>query len=128
MLHDRQQLDVGEPKSRDVVCQLMCDRPITTGLIPPGPEVKLVDRYWGVKSIPCGARRHPVGVPPLVFEVPHNRSGTRRFLRLEGHGICFVEYGAIWSRDPILVDSAVTNVSHITTPDTRWVGDQLDAV
>ena len=114
MLHQRQELHVGEAAVRDVLGQFRArslDRSRsglpnrgTASRSPGGP------RRW-----PCGASnacrppplRHPAVVLPVVVQVPDDRRRPRRQLGAEGEGIGLVDLVAVVSgNDVVLVSRA----------------------
>ncbi len=84
MLHDRQQLDVGEAVRQTVIGNRVGQVAVVREALPfgdgapPRTEVHLVDRHRRIEPLALATRRHPVAVAPRVIEVGNDRIGRRR--------------------------------------------------
>ncbi len=128
VLHDRQELDVGEARLLDVVGEERGHLPVgqpavaLLGHAAPGAEVDLVDRDGAVEPVRAGPARHPVGVAPLVVEVPDDRGGARRGLGEEAERVGLLGDGAADLRgDVVLVERALAEARDEALPDARAV-------
>src|SRR6187200_718355 len=78
----------------------------------------LVDRPRRGGGVARGPRAHPLGVAPLVGEVPDDRAGLWRRLRMHGVRIGLLDGIAVVARiDPVLVDRAVADARDEADPD-----------
>ena len=106
---------MGEAAVDDVLGQLRRDRPIgaergldgIAGTLHPGAQMHLVDGHRRIQRLPAAARCHPVGVLPLVVQVPDDRSRPRRQLGREGEGIGLVHLVAVVSRNDVVLVAAI---------------------
>ena len=127
MLHDRQQLDVGEAQIPDVGRQALGELAIGQVAVAflghprPRSEMHLVDRHRLVEPFAVRLpRRHPVVVLPLVAaDVAHDRRRQRR--RLEGHRerIGLLQQPALGRPDLELVAQIVLQLGHEQFPHPR---------
>ena len=105
MLHDRQQLDVGEAEVERVVGELRRDvaiaEPALIRSATPRAEVDLVDRHRRRQPVPLRARGEPLGVAPVVGEIPHDRAGLGRCLRPERERVGLVDAVAVVARTDV---------------------------
>ena len=125
MLHQGQELDVGEPATLDVlderVGQLVVAeessgvRRITS----PASEMDLVDRDGRVEPGAPPPRGHPVTVTPLVREVPDHRSRAGRHLGAPRERVGLVEDRSLLRRDGELVHLARARLGNRSLPDPR---------
>ena len=89
MLHHRQQLHVREAELGYVVGERVRQLAIAQVAVvllshtPPGADVQLVDRPGRGEGVAARAPLQPVGVVPLIVELPHDRRGARRQPRRE---------------------------------------------
>ena len=65
------------------------------------------------------ARRHPVGVAPVVGQVPQDRSGPRRHFGAEGEGVGLLQHRSRPRRDGEFVDITRRGVGDHAFPDPR---------
>ena len=114
MLHDRHELDVGEAHLVHIVGQLgrqlaIGERAVALfGHAHPGAEVHFVDGDGRVELVVLVARAHPLGVVPLVVEVPHDGRGARWNLVVEAVGVGLVDRVHVIARaDVVLVHRAL---------------------
>src|SRR5689334_12772758 len=98
MFGDRQQLDVGETVSLDVLGQLMGDLAVVEeGIVrviraPPRTKVHFVDRDRSIQSLGTLAIVQPLRVVPIVSPILNDDGGRLRTeLRLEGVGVGLFE-------------------------------------
>ena len=111
MFHHGQEFDVGEAEVEHVVGELDRDfaiaEPPAVRPSPPGAEVDLVDGHRPREPVPVGARREPIGIPPVVGEIPDDRARPGRRLRAERERIRLVhEEAGVAGADVELVDVA----------------------
>ncbi len=129
VLHDGEQLDVGEAQLLDVLGEeggglAVGEETVVFFRIPlvqdspPGAEVDLVDGDGGREVLLLLPGQHPVRVPPRVVEVPDDRGARRRHLGVEGEGIGLVgPVAAVAGDDVELVAHAGGDVRHEGLPD-----------
>ena len=102
MLHHGEQLDVGEAEVDRVVGELVREvavaQPAPVGPSTPRAQVDLVDRHRRREGAPLGSGREPVGVAPVVGEVPHDGAGLGRQLRVERERVGLVDAVAAVAR------------------------------
>ena len=78
----------------------------------------LVDRDRGVGAAALGPLGHPLGVAPLVGEVPDDGGGLRRHLGVEGEGIGLLDPVAlVVGADEVLVVRALPDARDEALPD-----------
>ncbi|GBD19221.1 hypothetical protein HRbin27_01725 [bacterium HR27] len=93
VFHHRQKLDMREAHPLHVFGELRSDFPIGEPAISlfrhahPGTEVHFVDLHRCVERVGTSALSHPVGVTPVVGQIPDDRSRTGRALVPETVGI-----------------------------------------
>ena len=63
----------------------------------------LVHRDGRPEGIPGTALLHPLGVRPVVGQVPHDRTGRGRVLGTEGEGVRLVDAVAEVTRDDVVL-------------------------
>ena len=125
VLHDRQQLDVGEAHllhvRHELVRQLgVREKPVAfLGDARPRPEVHFVDRHRPVEPASLlAALGHPRRVLPLVArDVSHDGRGLRRHLEGDAERVGLLEQDAGLRPDLELVPLAVRQVGHEDLPD-----------
>ena len=124
VLHDRQQLDVGEPRRGGVVGEQGRDFAITeravvlVGHASPRAQVHLVDRLRCIERVSPALRRHPLAVAPFVVERPHDRRRVRRHLAVERDRIGLVDLVATVPRtEVVLVARPVAQLGDEPFPD-----------
>ena len=124
VLHDRQQLDVGEAETGDVLDELRREVAVAehlariVGRAPPRAEVHLVHRHRRVERVARRPRRHPLVVAPLVVELPDDGRGQRRLLGAERQRIGLLDaVAAVVRDDRVLVARAVARAGHEALPD-----------
>ena len=124
VFHDGEELDVGEPAPPDVLDErlrqaLVAEEALGTAALPtPASQVDLVDRHGGAEGHAPAPRGHPLGVMPLVREVPQDRAGPRWHLRAMREGVGLVEEMALLARDGELVDLSDPRCWDDHLPDT----------
>jgi len=93
VLHHGQELDVGEPEALQVLAERLGQLAIVERAVPffrtpaPGPDVHLVDGDGRVERAARPPFLHPLRIAPFVVEVPDDRRGPRRSLRMDGERI-----------------------------------------
>ncbi len=139
VLHDRQELDVGEAQRVDVVRQLGCDLAVAQGLpaaaAAPRAQVHLVDGDRRVQRDALAARLHPRLVHPLVVQAPDRRGRPGRALGVEGEGVRLVRHVSADVRDDVvLVVRTRLRPGHEALPDAggiarlEWIAPWIPAV
>ncbi len=110
VLHDRQQLDMGETHLANVGNQALGQLPpvvqatFVTALPAPGPSVQFVHRYRRLQALEFAAPSHPVlVVPGKGLVVGDHRSGTRGQFRRQGDGIGLERQHTVLAEDLVLV-------------------------
>ena len=116
VLHDGQQLDVGEPEVGDVVDQVLGQVAVRHALAPRA-EVHLVDAHRALVRVAAGALLHPGGVGPLVAGLVDDRAGVRRALGAPRHRVGLGAHDVVGAADLVLVDVADPDVRHEQLPD-----------
>ncbi len=97
MLHDRQELDVGEAHVAGVGGQPRRDfavgqqAPRVLGRALPRAEVHFINGHRRLDPLPTAAGRHPLAVLPHVRRRGDDRPGARGYLRLQGVGVGLVD-------------------------------------
>src|SRR3954464_9896982 len=82
----------------------------------------LVDRVRRIERVAPPADAHPLGVLPLVVEIPDHGAGLRRRLAAKCVGIGLVDLVAIvLGRDVVLVDASLLRFGHACIPDARGI-------
>ena len=115
-----QQLDMGEAHGLAVLHQALGQRtvveelPIVATL--PRAQVHLVDGHGLVGRLACTALGHPVGVLPVVGQVPKARGGERRVFGAQGEGVGLVEPGAVGGFDAVFVALTQAGAGHEASP------------
>ena len=119
VLHDRHELDMGEPQVLRVVGQLLGQVPIGEARTPRA-GVHLVDPHRvvgiAVAGVPGG---HPVLVAPLVAAGGDDARRRRRMLALAGHRVRLEPHLAVDALDGVLVAGADRGVRHAGRPHAR---------
>ncbi len=130
MLHDRQQLDMGEAHLADIGNQALGQfppvvlAPLVTAFAAPGPGVQFIDRDRRFHTLQFAAAGHPVLVVPGEGPVVgHHRGGARRQFRGQGDGIGLERQYAVLAEDLVLVGSTDRQARHEQLPDAA-VGAQ----
>ena len=123
VLHDREQLNVGEPHRQAMVRErlgdlaVVEDAPVRTS--PPGGEVDLVHREGGVEHGCPGALPHPCSVAPAMpAQLDHARR-PGRVVRCTREGIGLEDAHPIAPRDQELVANAGPDPGCEQLPDPR---------
>ena len=86
VLHDRQELDVGEAQVTDVVDEVLREA-VVAGVLTPGAEVHLVDAHRTLVDVGGASLLHPVVVAPRVVRLGDDGRLLRRDLRHAGHRV-----------------------------------------
>ena len=113
VLHDRQELDVGEAHVPDVFGEdgghlAVGERAVALLRdAAPRAQVDLVDRDGGGEGVGRAAAGHPVGVAPAVVEVPDDGGRARGRLGVDAEGIGLLGAGAVRGGDGIFVERAL---------------------
>ncbi len=105
MLHDREELDVGEAQVAEVRHQLVGDLAVGEVSLPRS-EVHLVDRHRLANRLSSGALGHPVAVSPGVRRLVDHRGRRRRDLGVERHRVGLLAPLAVGAEDRELVARA----------------------
>ena len=120
VLHDRQQLDVGEPHVFGVGDQFVGDLPEIHLVGAPRVQMELVDRHRRAGVVRVVALRQPFIVTPGVVElVRHDRSRLRPQLHATGEGIALDVDFTIGRLDLELVEGAGGQSRHEELPHAR---------
>src|SRR5208283_105205 len=83
----------------------------------PGGRVQLVDRDGRAEILASGAMSHPAAVPPIVAEIPDNRSRTRRNLGTRGERVRLLHcVAAETGANMVFVDGADAEPCHEAFP------------
>jgi hypothetical protein len=125
VLGDRHQLDVREAQRNDVVRQRMRQLAVAEHLAvaaPPRAGMQLVDRERRIERVVRAACGHPVGIVPVVAELPGARRGRRRLLGAERERIGLVGRVAVVRHDAVLVGLPAPHLRHAALPDAAVVG------
>ena len=135
VLHERQELDVGEAHLLDVVGEerrrfAVGEEPVPLLRDPtPRSEMDFVDRDRRLEAVRVLPRRHPVPVAPFVVQVPDDGRGPRRDLPEEGVGVALLRGAAADLRgDEVLVHRAFFEAGDETFPDARAVPSRSEGV
>ena len=126
MLGQRKKLDVGEAQVGDVRGklgrQLAIGQESTAVAAAPGACMHFVGRQRRGERVARTARCHPVGVAPLVIEIPHARGRLRRRLPRECERIALVgAIAVIARRDVVLVARTGADATNEAFPDARTI-------
>jgi hypothetical protein len=78
--------------------------------------MNLVDTDWGVQGVAGPTGPHPIGITPLVIEVPHLGSRLRRCLVMKAKRVGFLR-DEITVADPVLVGGGRAYPGHKALPD-----------
>jgi len=126
MLHHREKLHVGEAHAADVFGQLGGGLPVSEVSIPfvrnspPGTEVEFIDGDRRCGSIAVRPTSHPLPVPPLIIQIPDDRSCPGRNFVKHRKGICLLDTIAMVFRgDGVLVAGSLPCVGNEALPDPR---------
>jgi hypothetical protein len=126
MLHHREELHMGETHAGDVFGQLRGGLPVSEVSIPflrnspPGTEVEFIDGDGRSGSIALRPTSHPLLVPPLVIQIPDDRSCPRRDFVTDGKGIRFLNTITVKSGgDKVLVAGSFSYIRNETLPYAR---------
>src|SRR5262249_18378715 len=93
MLHDGEELDVGEAHVAHIVGELGRRLPVAEGAlavfrdVPPGAQVHLVDAHGGVEALTARTLGEPARVAPLIAVEALHDGGGARLVGLEAEGI-----------------------------------------
>ena len=123
VFHHGQELDVGEPEALQVFAErvgqlAIVERAVSFFRTPlPGPDVHLVDGDGRVEGAARAAFLHPLRIAPFVVEVPDDRGGPRRRLRVDGERIRLVHPIAALPFDVELVLRALSDPLDESLPD-----------
>ena len=128
MLHDRQELDMGEAHLGDIGDQpfgqaapVECTIAFPLGLHP-GSGMDLVDRDRRIVGVVARALLHPVGIMPLEVRSPCHDGGRCRWrFGLPRHRIGFLQHAAVAADDLELVACTRSQPRHEQFPDTGLV-------
>ena len=123
MLHHGHQLNVGEAHVVDVVGQLhgqfaIGQRAVALfGDAHPGAEVHFVDRDGCFKFVLCVTLAHPLGIAPLVVQIPYDRRRARRNFVVIAVRVRLVDRVHVVARaDVVLVDASVAKLGKESFP------------
>ena len=123
VLHDRQELHVGEAEVDEVGDQVVGDLLVGVGVaapvLLPRAEVHLVDRHRPVHRRAVAAVGHPLVVAPRVGRLEDHRRRRRGSLGVEGHRVGLLAPLAVGAEDQELVLRPRTHVGHEQLPDPR---------
>jgi hypothetical protein len=127
VLRDRQQLDVSEACPLDIIRQhvrgFAIAQEVAVGFAPPGAEVQLVGGHRRIERVGVRAPLHPLGITPIVIELPCTRRGGRRLLRVQGERVgLFADVSLVLRFDSVLVRLAGPDAGNESFPDARVVG------
>ena len=109
VFHDRQQFHMSEPHPRKVLREFLRQFAVVQPAVAllgdthPRTGMQLVDADRLVAGLALGTRRHPLPVAPAVFQGPHHRGGTGRFLVPKRHGITLVHAVTSMMRNDVVL-------------------------
>ena len=133
MLHHRQQLYVREAELRHVVPERVRQLAVVEEAVvllrhaPPGARVQLIDRPGRAQCVGVCAAPQPLGVLPLIGELPHHRGGAGRQLGAERVRVGLVDREARLARgDVVLVERPRAHTGHDPFPDSRRVRSRAE--
>ena len=131
MLHDRHQFDMGEAQLLDIGNQpigqlapavLAGDVADFIDLALPGAGMQLIDRQRCIVPMPGTARLHPGLVLPVEAQGRSDaRSGVRRQLGGQGHGVGLERQDRILAENLVFVGLSRLQARHKDFPDTAGV-------
>src|SRR5579863_1844255 len=80
----------------------------------------LIDGNWCLQGILASPAFHPLVIGPLIFEIPNDRSGARRFLVQQTERVCLVDDMSMTIRNDVkFIDRALGDSRNEPLPDTR---------
>src|SRR3954470_2063133 len=78
-----------------------------------------VDRDRGIQRVAAGARCHPLLILPFIIQVPDDRSGTRRRLRVKSERVGLIHLISVVTRYHVVFISVTgTDIRDETFPDS----------
>ena len=123
VLHDRQQLHVGEPQGKAVGRERLGDLAIVqgaaVGITPPGTEVNLIGRKRRLVDGRTRAGAHPRAIAPPVPALLDDARRAGRVIRGPGQGIGLEDAHAVAARDQELVADACADSGAEQLPHSR---------
>ena len=132
VLGHRQQLDMGKAHGLAVLHQALGQRAVVQELAAlatlPRAQVHFVDGHGLVGRLACTALGHPVGVLPVVGQVPKARGGERRVFGAQGEGVGLVEPDAVGGFDAVFVALTQAGTGHEASPAATAVALRLQCM